>query len=264
MRLDLLYLLPDRPLPSVIPDHDVAFFALGEADPPELWLACGALFAAWPRPALNNPHACPTLERDALSALAGRLFPALCSPHRHRTSREPRWRRYLQYRHSRSRALTAPHGPVSLPDPPTGNSHAGAGLVTHPERGRTRRHTCASPSNGGSFLTAFEDYSRSRTACTANPASAFIDREPFLCHMAISSQWMVHYLNAGMTESAEKRAEEAHAMAEFRRGISPAVTPPRSTHCTIGSASTTTRSIVRRQRTVVCWYSKRTPPRSFT
>jgi hypothetical protein len=33
--------------------------------------------------------------------------------------------------------------------------------------------------------------------------------------MAISSEWMVHYLNAGMTESAEKRAEEARFMADF-------------------------------------------------
>jgi hypothetical protein len=33
--------------------------------------------------------------------------------------------------------------------------------------------------------------------------------------MAISSHWMVHYLNAGMAESAEKRAQEAGAMADF-------------------------------------------------
>ena len=33
--------------------------------------------------------------------------------------------------------------------------------------------------------------------------------------MASSQNWMVHYLNAGMTESADKRAEEAQAMAHF-------------------------------------------------
>ncbi len=37
--------------------------------------------------------------------------------------------------------------------------------------------------------------------------------------MGISSHWMVHYLNAGMTESAEKRAEEASAMADFDQGF---------------------------------------------
>ena len=44
---------------------------------------------------------------------------------------------------------------------------------------------------------------------------ALVDGAPFLCHMAISSHWMVHYLNAGMTEDAGKRAEEARAMADF-------------------------------------------------
>jgi hypothetical protein len=33
--------------------------------------------------------------------------------------------------------------------------------------------------------------------------------------MAISSHWMIHYLNAGMFESAEKRAEEERFMAHF-------------------------------------------------
>jgi hypothetical protein len=33
--------------------------------------------------------------------------------------------------------------------------------------------------------------------------------------MAISDHWMVHYLNAGMTESAEKRAEEGRWMDGF-------------------------------------------------
>ncbi len=40
---------------------------------------------------------------------------------------------------------------------------------------------------------------------------------PLLCHRAISSHWMVHYLNAGMDADAGKRAEEARAMAEFDR-----------------------------------------------
>ena len=35
--------------------------------------------------------------------------------------------------------------------------------------------------------------------------------------MAISSHWMIHYLNAGMAESADKRAEEARFMAGFEQ-----------------------------------------------
>jgi hypothetical protein len=38
---------------------------------------------------------------------------------------------------------------------------------------------------------------------------ALIDGVPYPAHMAISSKWMVHYLNAGMTESLAKREEES-------------------------------------------------------
>jgi hypothetical protein len=42
-----------------------------------------------------------------------------------------------------------------------------------------------------------------------------IDGHPYACHMAISNNWMVHYITAGMTESAGKRAEEAGFFARF-------------------------------------------------
>jgi hypothetical protein len=68
------------------------------------------------------------------------------------------------------------------------------------------------------FLTAFEDYASS-DGLYRKSRVAFIDRQPFLCHMAVSQNWMVHYLNAGMTESAERRGEEAQAMAGFEGGF---------------------------------------------
>ena len=40
-----------------------------------------------------------------------------------------------------------------------------------------------------------------------------------MSHLAVSSHWMVHYLNADMHESAAKRAEEAHAFATFDQGF---------------------------------------------
>ena len=64
------------------------------------------------------------------------------------------------------------------------------------------------------FITDFVDY-RSADGLYRKYRVAFIDRQPYLCHMASSQNWMVHYLNAGMTESADKRADEAQAMARF-------------------------------------------------
>ena len=44
-----------------------------------------------------------------------------------------------------------------------------------------------------------------------------IDGRPYACHMAISDHWVVHYMSAGMRESAAKRAEEERFFAELRR-----------------------------------------------
>jgi hypothetical protein len=62
-----------------------------------------------------------------------------------------------------------------------------------------------------SWITAAPTLRKYRVAC--------IDRAPFLCHMATSDHWMVHYLNAGMTDSADRRADEARAMATFDTGF---------------------------------------------
>ncbi len=208
VRLDLLYLLPDRPLPSVIPDHDVAFFASGEADPPEVD-RMRRLFAKWPRPTLNNPHALSTLERDTLaSALAG--FPGLCSPHACAVDRAA-LDAHIQYG-APIAGFSAPHEPYPCLIRPL-TSHAGAGLARLQNPADLEQYLALSP-DWRFFLTKFEDYA-SPDGLYRKSRVAFIDREPFLCHMAISSHWMVHYLNAGMTESAEKRDEEARAMADF-------------------------------------------------
>jgi hypothetical protein len=208
VRLDLLYVLPERGLPPVIPDHEVAFFAIGEADPSTL-VRLRQLYAAWPRPALNDPHFLPVLERDALSrCLAG--VPGLCSPAAVAVSRAA-----LDDHLATGRAIQdLAAGPYLIR--PAG-SHAGSGLsrIRTPAdladylRFSFERHF---------FLTAFEDYA-SPDGLYRKSRVAFIDRQPFLCHMAVSQNWMVHYLNAGMTESAERRAEEAQAMAGFEAGF---------------------------------------------
>jgi hypothetical protein len=46
-----------------------------------------------------------------------------------------------------------------------------------------------------------------------------VDGVPFASHMGVSAHWMIHYLNAGMVESAEKRAEEAAFMRDFDTGF---------------------------------------------
>jgi len=42
-----------------------------------------------------------------------------------------------------------------------------------------------------------------------------IDGKPYIAHLAISSHWMIHYVNAGMYEDAQKREEEKRVMTNF-------------------------------------------------
>ncbi|HEY8098897.1 MAG TPA: hypothetical protein VIE65_22770, partial [Methylobacter sp.] len=54
IQLDLLFISPEINLPSSIPDHDVAFVALGESDKNKPILEkIEKLLLAWPRPYIN-------------------------------------------------------------------------------------------------------------------------------------------------------------------------------------------------------------------
>ena len=64
------------------------------------------------------------------------------------------------------------------------------------------------------YFAPFVDY-RSRDGLFRKARIAVIDGRPFVCHMAISQHWMIHYLNADMRNDAAKRAEEARFMADF-------------------------------------------------
>jgi hypothetical protein len=64
------------------------------------------------------------------------------------------------------------------------------------------------------FISRFIDYS-GKDGLFRKFRVALIAGVPSACHMAISSHWMVHYVNAGMYEDAEKRSEEAQFMTHF-------------------------------------------------
>ncbi len=189
LRLDLLYVVPDRPLPPRVPEHDVAFFAASESDAASLG-RLAPLFRVWPRPALNDPARIPGLARYRLARrLAG--IPGLCHP--------------PTIRLSRARLLR-----------PVG-AHGGAGLVKADDRAALAA-ALARDAADEFHLCPFVDY-RGADGRFRKYRIALIGGEPLLCHVAISDHWMVHYLNAGMAENAAKRAEEAALMATFATGF---------------------------------------------
>jgi hypothetical protein len=207
VRLDLLFLMPDRGLPTIIPDHDVMFFAVSESDA-DILAHMSRLFTSWPRPVLNDPKFLPALARDRLArSLVG--VPSICSPPTVAVGRNE-LANLLHNGGAISDLLPGCSYPVLVR--PHG-SHAGAGLkkIDAPTDLASYLLSSFAPSY---FVTAFVDY-RSADGLYRKYRVAFIDRQPYLCHMAVSQKRMVHYLNAGMTESAHKRADEARAMMHF-------------------------------------------------
>jgi hypothetical protein len=211
VQLDLLFVSPDRPLPATIPDHDVAFFAASEIDP-VLTRRLGGLYARWPRPVLNDPRLLAGLRREvlarALDGIGGIATPRLVMVSRPQLFALARGEAALDT------VLPASDYPLLLR--PCG-SHAGQGLCKVADR-----RELASALDGSCapdyYLSAFTDY-RSADGLYRKYRVAFVDREPYLCHMAVSDHWMVHYLNAGMAENPARRAEEAAAMAGFDTGF---------------------------------------------
>jgi glutathione synthase/RimK-type ligase-like ATP-grasp enzyme len=92
-------------------------------------------------------------------------------------------------------------------------SHAGTGLAKLDDTAAVQAYL-AEREEDRFYVSPFIDYAGA-DGLYRKQRVVLIKGRPFICHMAVSERWMVHYMNAGMTESAEKRAEEAAFMAAF-------------------------------------------------
>ncbi len=207
--LDMLYLTLEAPLPELVPDHDVMLVAVAESDANAALLArLSDIVADWPRPVVNLPENIALLSRDGVCA-ALRGVPGLEMPVTVRLDRSA-----LQALATGAVAVDAllPGDTFPLIVRPIG-SHAGTNLEKIAD-GAALSAYLAQVAGERFYLSRFVDY-RSLDGWFRKYRIALIDGKPFLCHFAVSAHWMIHYLNAGMTESATKRAEEAACMANF-------------------------------------------------
>jgi hypothetical protein len=210
--LDVLYVVPGAPLP-VVPNHDVAFVlaAEGEGNKPALELLT-AWLKRWPRPVLNQPDQISRLTRDGAYALLAST-PGAYMPINARLDRTS----LLHF--AAGEAQSAPilndcRFPIIAR--PIG-SHAGDGLEKLDDRAAILayldRHAQAE-----FFVSPFVDY-RGADGLFRKYRVALIDGQAYACHMAISSHWMIHYLNADMIDNPQNRAEEARFMRDFDEGF---------------------------------------------
>lgn len=197
IRLDLLYLLPGQDLPEIIPDHDIAIVALAESNKNRPLLArMEEMLAAWPRPVLNTPERVLRCARDTecrlLQDTQGLLVPV--------TQR-------LDQNQIRKMSFPITVRPV--------DTHSGDGFQKIESTGELDAYFETYPDDEF-YVSEYVDY-RSDDGLFRKARIALIDGRPYICHFAISDNWVVHYASAGMQLSAEKRAEEAAMMESFDR-----------------------------------------------
>ncbi|HEY0435033.1 MAG TPA: hypothetical protein VGC92_00220 [Phenylobacterium sp.] len=214
--VDLITCYLDAGLPPLdqVPDHDVAFLAIGQSDDgsPALSRLPAELSSAWPRPMLNgHPGRIAALTRDGVADLfAG--HPRIVCPATRRVERDG-----LLAVASGGLTLRSLHEDLCFPIivRPIG-SHAGKGLEKADDAAALAAYLAEHPQDDF-FISQFVDYSGA-DGLFRKLRVVFVGGEPFVAHMAVSERWMVHYLNADMGEAAN-RAEEARMMETFDEGF---------------------------------------------
>jgi glutathione synthase/RimK-type ligase-like ATP-grasp enzyme len=207
--LELLFLTLDSTWPDRVPEHDVMMVAIAESDANQQLLhQVAQVVAGWPRPVINAPELIAVLSRDgvcaALDGVDGVLLPL--------TVRTDRAALVALAADAIRVSTLLPGDDFPLIVRPVG-SHAGqnlakilapADIADYLERVNGERF----------YVSRFIDY-RSADGMFRKYRIALIEGVPYICHFAVSAHWMIHYLNAGMDESAEKRQQEALCMAHF-------------------------------------------------
>jgi glutathione synthase/RimK-type ligase-like ATP-grasp enzyme len=191
-----------------LPEHDVILVAACASDDNTAVLAQIARLAAHTGcRVLNRPEGVARTTRDAAYALLGHV-PGICMAHTVRMSRE--------------RVLAAASGSFELSSVVDGQypfivrpvgSHAGQGLVKITDRHALARYLDTTEV-AEYYVAPFIDYS-SADGLFRKYRIVMIDARPFVCHMGISTEWMVHFPYAEMLANPGRRDEEARFMATF-------------------------------------------------
>ena len=180
-----------------LPDYDVVFNAIGDADLAGPSAEAVDLFLTHcSKRALNQPDRVARTRRDRLPAVLDGID-GVIAPKAVRVSSATGAR------------LTAAAAAAGLKAPvlvrPAG-SHGGKGLV-RVDRLADLDGAGEALAGEDAYLTKFHDY-RSEDGRYRKGRVVFVDRRPFPYHWAVADHWLAHYETAGMASAAERQAEE--------------------------------------------------------
>ncbi len=195
IRLDLVFLDEDGRMPKAIPDHDIAIVGLGESYKNRgQFKRLTSDLRSWSRPIVNRPEFVLNCSRDKLYDEL-KSIPHLVLPQTRRVKRD---------------VLSVDAFPTIIRPV---DSHGGQGLEKIHNEGEFQRYLESSDATEF-YVSDFLDY-RSADGQFRKLRIALIDGRPYICHLAITDHWIVHYIPAGMDLSAAKRAEEKWMMETF-------------------------------------------------
>jgi glutathione synthase/RimK-type ligase-like ATP-grasp enzyme len=207
--LVLYYVTPVIPFALPVPAHDAVLVAIGASDDNASTLeALERELADWRTPVINRPQAVPSSGRDVASRLLQDVHGLQIPP---------------TLRATREQLLKVAAGEAQLGDE---FAHSAFPVIIRPldsQAGRDLERLDSAASlatylervgDPVLFIAQYIDYSGA-DGLFRKMRVALIDGVAFPCHMAVSSNWMVHYVNAGMYEDAGKRAQEAAFMDGF-------------------------------------------------
>jgi glutathione synthase/RimK-type ligase-like ATP-grasp enzyme len=207
--MTLVYVLPGEALPQPLPEHDAVMVAIGESDENNPILTqLEKLAGATNKPVINLPARIKLLTRDHVAQQL-RNAPGIEMPATARVDR-------LSLEHAAKGELAmdklveAGRYPVILR--PIG-SHGGKDLVKIDDIAALGAYL-TSLTDIEFYISNFIDYS-AVDGYFRKIRVMMVSGQPFVGHMAISSKWMVHYANADMDASVDKRAEEKMFMHNF-------------------------------------------------
>jgi tetratricopeptide (TPR) repeat protein len=191
-----------------LPPYDLVFNAIGDADVAAPLAARLERFAArCERPLLNPPSIVARTFRHRLDALLADLGDVAVAPCVRGDTR-PASRDELERRLA--------DGDLSFPllVRPTA-THGGEGLMRCDSFDALEAQLALA---GPHYLSGFTDY-RSADGHYRKYRAIFVDRQPFAYHLAISSNWMVHYFSADMERHAWKLDEERRFLDDARAAL---------------------------------------------